>query len=180
MSIPPSSGCLLTAVVTVSHFTFGTVKPNQTRWCFIFQTLSCPERRSSSSNGASFIVYATVLLCEKLYWTILNRKQCMCASGENEFTSKSRRALAKAPTSSFSEKMQEITSDFLLVSSSRYMEPLLLCWEETIQSVHGSLHKYIVYNLWSLWFGRICQGNSYYWCCRSERKTDIKYRYFLK
>lgn len=41
------------------------------------------------------------------------------------FTSKSLRALAKAPTSSFREKMQEITSVLLSVSSSRYMEPLL-------------------------------------------------------
>lgn len=49
----------------------------------------------------------------------------------NRFTSKRRRALAKAPTSSLREKMQEITSDFLLVSSSRYMEPLLLCGRET-------------------------------------------------
>lgn len=34
--------------------------------------------------------------------------------------------MAKAPTSSFREKMQEIMSDLLLVSSSRY-EPRLFC-----------------------------------------------------
>lgn len=44
-----------------------------------------------------------------------------------KFTSKSRKALANAPTSSFREKMQEIISDLLLVSSSKYMEPRLFC-----------------------------------------------------
>lgn len=48
-----------------------------------------------------------------------------CQLFVHQLTSKSFRALTRAPTSSFREKMQEITSDFLLVSSSRYMEPLL-------------------------------------------------------
>lgn len=50
----------------------------------------------------------------------------VCQHFVEKLTSKSRRARAKAPTSSFREKMQEIISDFLLVSSSKYMEPLRL------------------------------------------------------